>query len=143
MSPQRITRWLAALVLSASTIAAIAQDFPARPITLIAPYPPGSATDNVTRPLAIALQEILGSTVVVENKAGAQGVIGADYVARAKPDGYTLLVASTTMFAGASLVKSLPYDPVKAFEPVSGIGSTSMMFMVRADSPIKSIADLI
>ena len=122
---------------------AMAQEFPSRPLTLVAPYPAGSATDNVTRPLAIALQAILGQAVIVDNRAGAQGVIGADFVARSKPDGYTLLVASSTMFAGTGLVKSLPYDPMTAFQPVSGIGSTSMMFMVRADSPVKTVADLI
>ena len=97
----------------------------------------------MARPLAIALQGILGQPVIVDNRAGAQGMIGADYVARSKPDGYTLLVTSSTMFAGTSLVKNLPYDPATAFQSVSGIGSTSMMFMVKADSPIKTVADLI
>lgn len=130
-------------MLSVGAVHATAQDFPSRPVTLVAPYPAGSATDNVARPLAIALQAILGQPVIVDNRAGAQGVIGADYVARSKPDGYTLLVASSTMFAGTSLVKSLSYDPMTAFQPVSGIGSTSMMFMVKADSPVKTVADLI
>jgi tripartite-type tricarboxylate transporter receptor subunit TctC len=142
MSLQWIIRVIAVVALAAAPFTSPAQDFPTRPITLVAPYPPGSATDNVTRPLAVALQEILGSPVI-ENRAGAQGVIGAEFVARSKPDGYTLLVASTTMFAGTSLVKNLPYDPIKSFQPVSGIGSTSMMFMVRTESPIKTIADLV
>lgn len=131
------------VVLSVVATHAMAQDFPSRPVTLVAPYPAGSATDNVARPLAIALQGILGQAVIVDNRAGAQGTIGADYVARSKPDGYTLLVASSTMFAGASLVKNLPYDPTTAFQPISGIGSTSMMFMVKSDSPVKTVADLI
>ncbi|MES2537219.1 MAG: tripartite tricarboxylate transporter substrate binding protein [Pseudomonadota bacterium] len=143
MSTHRISRLVTSVVLAASATTLFAQDFPSRPITLVAPYPAGSATDNVARPLAQALQEILGQPVVVDNRAGAQGVIGADHVARSKPDGYTLLIASTTMFAGTSLVKSLPYDPIKSFQPISGIGSTSMMFMVKEDSPIKSIADLV
>lgn len=143
MRTPRIIRWIAAAALAAATCLAQAQDFPSRPLTLVAPYPPGSATDNVARPLAIALQEILGQPVIVDNRAGAQGTIGADYVARAKPDGYTVLIASTTMFAGTSLMKSLPYDPIKSFQPVSGIGSTSMMFLVKADSPIKTINDLV
>ena len=143
MVKQQIMTWHCVIVLSLGATHAVAQDFPVRPVTLVAPYPPGSATDNVSRPLAIALQSILGQPVIVDNRAGAQGVIGADYVARSKPDGYTLLVASSTMFAGTSLVKNLPYDPTAAFQPVSGIGSTSMMFMVKTDSPVKTVADLI
>jgi len=119
-----------------------AAEFPSRPITLVVPYPAGSATDNVARPLAQALQENLKQTVLVLNRAGAQGTIGAQHVARAEPDGYTLLLASTTMFAGNSLFKNLPYDPIKSFEPISAIGSTSMMFMVQDSSPYKSIQDL-
>lgn len=138
-----VTVFTAMAVFSAGVMQATAQDFPSRPLTLVAPYPAGSATDNVARPLAIALQSILGQPVIVDNRAGAQGVIGADFVARSKPDGYTLLVASSTMFAGTGLVKNLPYDPITAFQPVSGIGSTSMMFMVRADSPVRTVADLI
>ena len=143
MKKWQIKAWLSAAVLGAAAAHAMAQDFPSRPVTLVAPYPAGSATDNVARPLAMALQGILGQPVIVDNRAGAQGMIGADYVARSKPDGYTLLVASSTMFAGASLVKNLPYDPMAAFQLVSGIGSTSMMFMVKADSPVKSVEDLI
>ena len=146
MKKLQVKAWLSVAlftVVSVGVTQAMAQDFPSRPVTLVAPYPAGSATDNVARPLAIALQSILGQPVIVDNRAGAQGVIGADYVARSKPDVYTLLVASSTMFAGASLVKNLPYDPMTAFQPVSGIGSTSMMFMVRADSPVKTVADLI
>lgn len=143
MTKRQIMVWLSAALLGVAAPHVMAQDFPVKPITLVAPYPAGSATDNVARPLAIALQSILGQPVIVDNRAGAQGVIGADHVARSKPDGYTLLVASSSMFAGASLVKSLPYDPATAFAPVSGIGATSMMFMVRADSPVKTVADLI
>ncbi len=143
MKKWQANAWLLAALFSGGMVQAIAQDFPSRSVTLVAPYPAGSATDNVARPLAIALQAILGQAVIVDNRAGAQGVIGADFVARSKPDGYTLLVASSAMFAGAGLVKNLPYDPMTAFQPVSGIGSTSMMFMVRADSPVKTVADLI
>ena len=80
--------------------------------------------------------------MVVENRAGAQGSVGAAYVARSKPDGYTLLMASSVMFVANSLYKGLPYDPVGSFEPVAGVGATSMMFMVSESSPIKSITDL-
>ena len=141
-SRRRAITWLASAILATSTSSIWAQDFPTRPITLVAPFPAGSVTDNVTRVVAQALQENLGQTVIVENRAGAQGTVGAAYVARSKPDGYTLLVASSVMFVAKSLYKSLPYDPNESFQPVAGIGSTSMMFMVNEASPIKSIADL-
>ena len=137
--------WLGAAILAASVCAPSltqAQDFPSKPIVLVAPFPAGSVTDNVTRLIGQGLQDVLGQTVVVENRAGAQGTVGAAYVARAKPDGYTLLVGSSVMFVAKSLYKSLPYDPTDGFQPVAGIGSTSMMFMVSETSPIKSIADL-
>ena len=96
MKKRQIEAWFSAAIFSVGVTHAMAQNFPSRPVTLVGPYPAGSATDNVARPLAIALQSILGQPVIVDNRAGAQGVIGADYVARSKPDGYTLLVASST-----------------------------------------------
>ncbi len=85
--------WFVTVILAGSSLAH-AQEFPSKPITLVAPFPAGSVTDSVTRVVGQALQEVLGQTVVVDNRAGAQGTVGAAYVARAKPDGYTLLVAS-------------------------------------------------
>lgn len=133
---------LATFALSAIAVAAHAQDFPNKPITLVAPFPAGSVTDTVTRTLGQALQEILGQSVVVDNRAGAQGTVGAAFVARAKPDGYTLLMASSGMFVAKSFYKSLSYEPMDSFQPVAAVGSTAMMFMVPADSPLKSIEDL-
>ena len=131
-------------LLAATTGAVYAQgdDFPSRPITLVAPFPAGSVTDSVTRVLGNALSKSLGKPVVVENKAGAQGTIGAAYVAYAKPDGYTLLVSSSAMFVAKSLYKSLSYDPLTSFVPVAGVGSTAMMFLVPANSPLRTTADL-
>jgi tripartite-type tricarboxylate transporter receptor subunit TctC len=121
---------------------AFAQDYPTRPVTIVVGFPAGSATDNLVRPLAAALQKSLGQPVVVENKAGAQGIIATEYAARAKPDGYTLLAgSSTTLAANVGLFKKLPYDPAKDFQPVAGVGATSMMFMVRADSQSTALAD--
>ena len=117
-------------------------DFPSHPITLVAPFPAGSVTDAVTRVIANALTQSLGKTVLVENRAGAQGTIGAAFVAKAKPDGYTLLVGSSVMFVANNLFKELSYDPVKSFTPVSNVGSTAMMFMVSQSSPYRTIADL-
>jgi len=133
-----------ALLLSGAMSAPFAQtgDFPSRPITLVAPFPAGSVTDAVTRVLANALTQSLGKPVIVENKAGAQGTIGAAYVAKAKPDGYTLLVGSSVMFVANSLFKELSYDPVASFTPVANVGSTAMMFMVSQSSPYRTVADL-
>ena len=131
-------------LLSGVTTALFAQtgDFPSHPITLVAPFPAGSVTDAVTRVIANALTQSLGKTVIVENRAGAQGTIGAAYVAKAKPDGYTLLVGSSVMFVANNLFRELSYDPVKSFTPVSNVGSTAMMFMVSQSSPYRTIADL-
>jgi tripartite-type tricarboxylate transporter receptor subunit TctC len=132
-----------ALLLGPMTLAhAQSDDFPSRPITLVAPFPAGSVTDAVTRVLANAVTKSLGKPVVVANKAGAQGTIGAAYVANAKPDGYTLLVGSSAMFVAQSLYKSLSYDPVTSFASVAGVGSTAMMFLVPVSSPLRTTADL-
>jgi tripartite-type tricarboxylate transporter receptor subunit TctC len=136
----RATLFAAALLAAGLLPVAQAQDYPSKPITIIVPYGPGSATDNVVRPVALALQKALGQTVIVDNKAGANGVIGTQFGARARPDGYTLLAgSSTTLAANAGLFKTLPYDPQKDFAPVAGMASTSMMFMVRSDFPAKDL----
>lgn len=126
-------RILAGLAMVLANFAA-AQDYPVRAVSIVVPYGPGSYTDNVIRPIAVALQKELGQPVVIDNRAGANGVIGSQFAARAKADGYTLLAgSSTTLAANVGLYKSLPYDPLKDFVPVAGVAATSMMFMVRAD----------
>ena len=135
-----IAQACALAVFALLPLAGTAQDYPNRPITIVVGFPAGSATDNLVRPLAVALQKSLGQPVIIDNKAGAQGVVATQYVAKAKPDGYTLLAgSSTTLAANVGLFKSLPYDPGKDFEPIAGLGSTSMMFMVRADSPARDL----
>ena len=113
-----------------------------RPITLVVPFPAGSVTDGVARALAAPLQEALGQPVIVDNRAGAQGTLGAAFVARSPADGHTLLVASSLMFVARSFYRTLSYDPVEGFQPVSGIGATCMVFMVPGASPIRTTADL-
>lgn len=131
--------WIGTLALPAA-----AQDYPSRPVTIVVPFPAGAAVDNLVRPVATELARLLGQAVVVDNKGGAQGVIGTQFAARAKPDGYTLLAgSSTTLAANVGLFKSLPYDPQKDFVPIAGLGYTSMMFLVRADSPAKDLKGLI
>src|SRR6266700_899673 len=120
------------LLFAFIAIAAQGQSYPTRPVKLVVPFPAGSATDQVARVVGAELQQALGQPFVVENKAGAQGAIAAAEVAKAAPDGYTLMLTTNTpQAANVSLFKKLNYDPVKDFAPVARIGTTSFMLMVR------------
>src|SRR5437868_13013510 len=120
-------KWL--LVLFSS--AALAQGYPTKPVRLVVPFPAGSATDQIARLAGSELQQALGQPFVVENKAGAQGAIAAAEVAKAAPDGYTLMLTTNTpQAANVSLFKKLNYDP-KDFTPITRYGTTSFMLMVR------------
>lgn len=133
-----------ALAVLASMTAAHAQNFPSRPITYVVPYPPGGVTDNTARTMAKAMSEKIGQTILVENKPGAGGVIGSEYVAQAKPDGYTFLYATTgSLGSYAYMYKKLSFDPLKAFIPVHGMAYSPMLFMVRADAPYKTFAEFV
>ena len=121
-----------------------AQTYPARAVKLLVPFPAGSATDQIARVVSQQLQETLGQPFVVENKPGAQGSIAAAEVARAAPDGYTLMVATNTpLAANPSLFKKLSYDPVRDFAPVARLGTISFMIMVRPDFPAKSLKEFL
>jgi tripartite-type tricarboxylate transporter receptor subunit TctC len=120
--------------------AAAAQAWPSRPVKLVVPFPAGSATDQIARVVGQQLQEALGQPFVVDNKAGAQGSIAAAEVAKAPPDGYTLMVTTNTpQAANVSLFKKLNYDPVKDFAPVARLGTISFVLMVRPDFPAKDL----
>ena len=117
---------------------------PARPIKLVVPFPAGSATDQIARVTGSELQQALGQPFVVENKPGAQGGIAAAEVAKAAPDGYTLMMTTNTpQAANVSLFKKLNYDPVKDFAPVARLGTTSFMLMVRPDFPAKNLKEFL
>src|SRR5258708_24739168 len=136
-------RGLATLLLVFSS-AVMAQNYPTRPVRLIVPFPAGSATDQVARVAGVELQQALGQAFVVENKAGAQGAIAAAEVAKAAPDGYTLMLTTNTPHAAnPSLFKKLNYDPVKDFTPITRYGTTSFMLMVRPDFPAKDLKSFI
>ena len=137
----RFALWLAsALFLSCAN----AQTYPSRPVKLVVPFPAGSATDQIARVVGHELQSALGQPFVVENKAGAQGGIAAAEVARAAPDGYTLMVTTNTpQAANVSLFKKLSYDPVKDFAPVARLGTISFMLMVRPDFPAKNLKEFL
>ncbi|HWA39399.1 MAG TPA: tripartite tricarboxylate transporter substrate-binding protein, partial [Burkholderiales bacterium] len=121
----RIVLFAASLLFSA---ACAAQAWPSRPVKLVVPFPAGSATDQIARVVGQQLQEALGQPFVVDNKAGAQGSIAAAEVAKAAPDGYTLMVTTNTpQAANVSLFKKLSYDPVKDFAPVARLGTISFV----------------
>jgi tripartite-type tricarboxylate transporter receptor subunit TctC len=121
-----------------------AQSYPSKPVKLVVPFPAGSATDQVARLAGQQLQEALKQPFVVENKPGAQGAIAAEFVAKAAPDGYTLLVTTNTpQAANVSLFKKLPYDPVKDFEPVVRLSTTSFMLMAKPDFPANNLKELL
>lgn len=123
---------------------ALAQPYPNKPIKFVVPFPAGSATDVVGRVLAEAMAKELGQNVVVENKAGAQGTIGAGDVKNAAPDGYTLLVTtSTTQAAVTSLLKRVPYDPVRDFTPIGKIATTPFVLIANDKVPANNLREFI
>ncbi|WP_019656398.1 Bug family tripartite tricarboxylate transporter substrate binding protein [Variovorax atrisoli] len=124
---------------------AFAQDgYPRQPIRIVVPFAAGSGTDAVARIAGQMLGDALKGSVIIDNRAGANGVIAAEYVAKAVPDGYTLfMTTNTTHSANPSLMKSLPYDPVKDFAPVSRMGNLPFMLVVNNDLPVKSVAELL
>ena len=138
--PRAIT--LAATLLAAS--AAVSQTYPSAPVTLVVPFAAGSGTDSVARIVARKLGERLKQPVLIDNKAGANAQIGAQFVAKAKPDGYTLLMTTNTSHsANPSLVLNLKYDPIKDFTPVTRIGELPFALVVNTNDPSKSLADWI
>ena len=137
-----LLRWLAMVaVLMCST--ATAEDYPNKPIRFVVPFPPGGSADILARTVGDKLAAALRQPVVVENKPGAGGIVGAETVAKSAPDGYTLLFANTNIAINPSLYRSLPYDTEKAFLPVVQLVSVPNLLLVAEDVPVNSVADLI
>lgn len=123
---------------------ALAQEFPARPVTFVVPFGPGSATDQLARAIGQGVAELSGATVVIENKPGASAMIGATDVARAKPDGYRVLITTNTSHAAnPHLYNTLNYDPVKDFEPITLLGTGGQIMVVHPTSEARSVADFL
>jgi len=142
-APATVVALSAALLLATAAGSAAAQAFPVKPVRFVVPFAAGSATDSVARLVGAHLAESTGQPVVVENHAGASGIIGADAVAKAATDGYTVLIGTnTTNAANASLFKSMPYNQQKDFAPVSLIGTAGLVAAVHPSLPVKSIAEL-
>ncbi len=150
-TPALPASWCRALALPLFFAAAVAtpclsaaQDFPSRPIRLVVPFPPGGPTDIVARPMAQMLGDSLKQTVIIDNRGGAGGTIGADVVAKAAPDGYTLLMGTVgTSAINGSLYGKLPHDPVRDFTPIALVASAPVAVVVHPEIPLKSVRDLI
>lgn len=135
---------LAAAACLAAPLAGFAQTYPSKLITFVVPFPPGGVTDPVARMVGQKMAENVKQSVIVENKPGASGIIASEFVKRAPPDGYTVLMGFTGSHSvNPSLYSKLPYDPVKDFQPVTVLISTKHVLVVPADSPAKSVADLV
>ncbi|MEI2418371.1 tripartite tricarboxylate transporter substrate-binding protein [Orrella sp. JC864] len=120
-----------------------AQEYPSQPIKLVVPYSAGGGTDGVARILAKELREALDQTVIVENKPGAGATIGHDYVARAKPDGYTLIVSANTLAVFDLMYKNLPFDPAKAFTPIADIANSPMVLAGHGKLPYGNLQEVL
>jgi tripartite-type tricarboxylate transporter receptor subunit TctC len=136
--------WLvAALAAAAFAAAAQGQGYPDRPIRVVVPFPPGNASDLASRTIAEPLSKRLGQPVVVDNRPGAAGTIGADTVAKAKPDGYTLLCTSSAFSVTPSVYRRLPYDAERDLVPVAPTGWTVMMLVATTSFPANNVQELI
>ncbi|MCE3272050.1 MAG: hypothetical protein K0S57_2447 [Ramlibacter sp.] len=143
MSIRRTVLAALAGIALAAPLSGAAQDYPNRPVRLVVPFGPGTTTDIISRVFAEAMAKGLGQTVVVENKAGAGGNIGSDFVAKAPADGYTILMGTVGTHAiNPGLYRKMPYDAQKDFAPIGFAGYTPTLLVVAANSPLKSLKDL-
>jgi tripartite-type tricarboxylate transporter receptor subunit TctC len=139
---RRILLACAALAAQAIPLSTLAQDnWPTRPITIVVPFTPGTGIDVLARALGQKLSQRLGQPVIVENKPGASGNIGTESVAKAAPDGYTLLMTVNTFVMNPGMFKSVPYDPVKSFTPVAPAAVGALTFAVTPSFPAKSLSE--
>ena len=143
----RISSVLLTAAMAASAIAPVAaraDSFPDRPITFVVPFAAGTATDQIARALGNGITAETKQTVVIDNRAGASGFIASQMVAKAPPDGYTVLITTnTTHAANEHLYKKLPYDPVKDYAPVAALGKGGQIMVVNPSSPAKTVADFV
>lgn len=130
-------------VLALSMSAALAQSYPTKPVKLIVPFAPGGFTDVVARILGQKLSASMGQQFVIENKAGAGSIIGTDFVAKAAPDGYTLVMVSTTHVISPWIYRSMPYDPIKSFTVVSKLVDSPYVLLVNPKVPAKDVKEFI
>jgi tripartite-type tricarboxylate transporter receptor subunit TctC len=142
---------LCAFAVIAASVAAVTprtsfaqESWPSKPITYVVPFPAGGTTDTLARLISQKLGPALGTTIMVENRAGAGGNIGSDFVAKAAPDGYTILGGTISSHSiNVSLYPKLPYDPIKSFAPITLIGTNANVLVVAASSPYQSVKDIV
>ena len=138
-----MTALLAGLCMASAAGPVFADTYPDRPITLVVPYPPGGATDPIARTFASKLTEAWGVPVIIENKPGAGTTIGMQHVARSKPDGYTVIMGTTSVGTNPALYENLPYDTIKDFSYLSRAGVLQIVAITNPKVPVKSLAELI
>ena len=140
---QPLTRLAALALLAAIATSTSAQGFPTKPIRFLVPFGPGGVGDITARVAAQKMSESLGQQVIIDNRPGAGGIVASQLVAKAEPDGYTMLLLNNAHAISMALFKSLPYDTLKDFAPVGSLGTFSLVVMVNPDSPFKSVKDLV
>lgn len=138
----RSYRLIAAFLVAIGTVSANAAQYPIRPVRLVVPYAPGGGVDIVGRLVGQKLSERLGQSVVIDNRAGAGGTLGSELVQRASPDGYTLIINSTSYAVNANLYR-MPYDPVDHISPITLIGTAPFVVVVHPSLPVKTIKELV
>ena len=147
MDPRRSRRLVAqtafALALAALAGTAAADGWPAKPVTLVVPFPPGGTTDVIARALAEKLTQALGQTVIVESKPGAGATLGADLVAKSRADGHVLLMGAVHHTIAPAIYKKLPYDLQKDFAPVSTVALVPNVLVVNAITPARTVPELV
>ena len=144
MKKRTFSRLLFALSLAAAASGSAAQSYPARPVKLVVPFPAGGATDVLARAMSLYAQEKLGQPIVIDNKPGAGGTIGSEFVAKAEPDGYTLLIATgSTHSIGPIVNPKTPYNVERDFVPIIDVASTTSVMVVSNTLPVKNLQDFI
>lgn len=138
-----ISRLAAAIILAGFAATVSAQSYPTKPIRLLVPFGPGGVGDITARVVAQKMSASLGQQVIIDNRPGAGGIVASELVAKAEPDGYTMLLLNNAHAISMSLFKSLPYNTLRDFAPVSSLATFSIVLLVNPDSPIKSVKDLI
>ena len=131
------------IVAVLAAFSAIAQTYPGKPIRLVVPFPPGGGNDIVARVINVRLPSLLGQNVIIDNRAGAGGNLGAEIVAKSPPDGYTLLIANNSLTTSVSLYSKLPYDPFRDFVPIAMGATSPNMIVVHPSLPVRSVRELI